>query len=63
MVGDAGGSSSRRDFDQIMSATVDFRAKNKIETDPNNGQTNSKVIMAKQFFETMNSQQANLQQR
>ena len=29
MVGDAGGSSSRRDFDQIMSATVDYRGKNK----------------------------------
>lgn len=57
MVGDAGGSSSRKDFDQIMSATVDFRGKNKQigEADPNNGQTNSKVIMAKQFFETMNS--------
>jgi hypothetical protein len=53
MVGDAGGSSSRRDFDQIMSATVDYRGKNKQigedTRDPaiNNGQTNSKVIMAK----------------
>ena len=43
MVGDAGGSSSRRDFDQIMSATVEDTRDPAI----NNGQTNSKVIMAK----------------